>query len=110
MLKKQHAEEIKETNERLKAYEIALNRANKSIRDIELKLGIKQIGISSIARSQQMLAQKPFKPIVGKISVPDIMALNKKNPAEVKKLIVTEIAYTKINVGIRVLGITLIDG
>lgn len=47
---------MKEVKERLKSYEIALNRASKSIRDIELKLGIKQIGISSIARSQQMIA------------------------------------------------------
>lgn len=55
-LKLKHAEEMKEVKDRLKSYEIALNRASKSIRDIELKLGIKQIGISSIARSLQMIA------------------------------------------------------
>ena len=49
-----------ELAEKLQSFEIALNRATKSIRDIELKLNIKQTGISSIARSQQMICQKIF--------------------------------------------------
>jgi hypothetical protein len=57
-----------------------------------------------------MLAMKPLKPLAGKVSIPDLMALNKKNPAEVKLLIVTALSFSKINVGIRSMGITLSDG
>lgn len=52
----ENTNELKEVKDKLNAFGIAMNRATKSIRDIELKLNIKQTGISSIARSAQFLA------------------------------------------------------
>lgn len=39
-----------------------------------------------------------------------MMGMNKMTPASVKQLIASEILYSKINVGVRVLGIVLSDG
>ena len=93
LFRKMQQEEMKETKEKLRSYETALNRASKSIRDIELKLGIKQIGISSIGRSKQYIAQKPVKPLVGKVSVPDIMGMEKLPPKKANEMIATEISF-----------------
>ena len=48
-----------EIKEKLRMYEIALNRAAKSVRDIEIELKIKQTGVSSIARSGRFVVAQP---------------------------------------------------
>ena len=109
-LRTAHLASMSDIKEKLRMYEIALNRAAKSVRDIETKLGIKQTGVSSIARSGRFVVEKPNRPIIGKVAVPDIMGIDKLAPANQKKLIATELIYTKIPVGIRLLGMKISDG
>lgn len=58
-------------------FENVLNRQQKSIHDVVSKMGIKQVGISSITRSPRFISQQPVRAIEGKVVVPDIMALEK---------------------------------
>jgi hypothetical protein len=47
---------------------------------------------------------------MGKVSIPNVAGLDKMTPAARKQTIVTEISYAKIEVGLRVLGLTLNNG